>query len=77
MSVDLLRTMIGNAPCTVVGVTGVGGSSDESTSTRSSGHGMPCAESSGRDGDWRMKGGPPRSGCFLFLRRKLSENMAT
>ncbi len=54
---------------------GGGGSScgSSETSTRLLGHGMPCAESSGSDGEERMNGGPPSSdACFWGLRRKLN-----
>lgn len=45
---------------------GGGGSScgSSETSTRLLGHGMPCAESSGSEGEVRMKGGPPLSAGF-------------
>ncbi len=43
-------------------------------STRLLGHGMPCAESSGREGEVRMNGGPlwSSSAFLLGLRRKLN-----
>lgn len=43
-------------------------------STRLLGHGMPWEESSGSEGEVRMKGGPLWSSDCLALRRK--ENMA-
>ena len=41
-------------------------------STRLLGHGMPWAESSGREGEVRMKGGPLLSSDFFGLRRKVN-----